>query len=146
DEPYRYVQPPSNARTSKAPTSAKAIVPVHAGVTGAQFANTQEQGPQLSLYLPGGAFHVSSSVTSVTVTAVPAAPSPPLPLPKDGHLVGNVYRISATANGQSVAVVSSGRKEPSLQMRAPSAQQPGPVLEHRTTTGWQQAKTIRVGQ
>ena len=56
-----------------------------------------------------------------------------------------VYRINADAGGRSVPVVGSGKREPTLQMRAPSGRQPGPVFEHRTSAGWQRESTIRVG-
>jgi hypothetical protein len=143
DEPYRYVKPPASAKTTKAPTTVKVAVPVRSGSSAAQFANTGESGPQLSLYLPPKALAVTGAATSVKVTATPTAPSPPLP--SDGTIVTNVYRISATANGQPVAVMSSGPSEPTLQMRAPDARQPGPVMEHRTDNGWQRERTIRVG-
>lgn len=143
DEPYRYVNPPASAKTTKAPTSARVVVPVTGSASSAQFANTDESGPQLSLYLPPKALQVLGSEKSVVVTATPTAPS--APLPTDGTIVTNVYRISATAGGQPVGVVNSGPSEPTLQMRAPDARQPGPVMEHRTASGWERHRTIRVG-
>lgn len=143
DEPYRYVKPPSNAQTTKQPTTASVAVPIHGTTSVAEYANTGENGPQLSLYLPLGALQAPSGASSVTVTATPTAPSGVLP--KDGTIVTNVYRLSADAGGQSVSVVGSGKREPTLQMRAPSGRQPGPVFEHRTSSGWQREQTIRVG-
>ena len=143
DEPYRYVKPPASAKTTKAPTSAHVVVPVTAGSSAAQFANTGESGPQVSLYLPPKALQQTGAAKSVSVSVTPTAPT--APLPSDGTIVTNVYRITATANGQSVGVASSGPSEPTLQMRAPDAQQPGPVMEHRTDTGWKRERTIRVG-
>lgn len=143
DEPYRWVKPPANAKTTKAPTTAEKIVAVSGGFSTAQFANTSETGPQLSLYLPPKALQVPTGATSITVEAKPLAPA--APLPKDGTILTNVYHLTATAGGQSVSVIGTGPSEPSLQMRAPTGQQPGPVFEHRTTTGWQRARTIRVG-
>jgi hypothetical protein len=143
DEPYRWVKPPGNAKTTQPPTSARKIVAVTGGFSTAQFANTAENGPQLSLYLPPKALQAPAGATSITVTAQPLAPAPPLP--KQGTILTNVYRLNATANGKPVPVVGTGPTSPSLQMRAPSAQQPGPVFQHRTATGWQQTRTIRVG-
>lgn len=144
DEPYRYVKPPANAKTTKTPGVGRAVLPVRNGSNpDGQYANTGENGPQLSYYLPGGAFHVPASAKSVTVTAKPLAPS--APLPKDGTIVTNVYRLAATTDGgQSPQVTGSGPSEPTLQMRAPDARQPGPVFEHLTPSGWERAKTIRV--
>lgn len=143
DEPYRWIKPPAYAKSTKQPTSAHKIVPVSGGFSTAQFANTGESGPQLSLYLPPKALKAPTGASSIDVTVQPLAPSPPLP--KDGTISTNVYRITATANGQAVDVTQSGPSEPSLQMRAPDSRQPGPVFEHRTATGWQRARTIRVG-
>jgi hypothetical protein len=144
DEPYRYVNPPSSAKTTKTPGDARAVLPVRNGTNpNGQYANTGESGPQLSYYLPGNAYHLPASATSVTVTVKPLAPS--APLPKDGTIVTNVYRIAAVGNGgQPVQVTGSGPSEPSLQMRAPDARQPGPVFEHLTPSGWVRARTIRV--
>jgi hypothetical protein len=144
DEPYRYVNPPASAKTTKAPGDGQAVLPVRNGTNpNGQYANTGESGPQLSYYMPAHAFQVPPSATSVRVTAKPLAPT--APLPKDGTIVTNVYRIAATTDGgQPVKVTGSGPSEPSLQMRAPDARQPGPVFEHRTSSGWERARTIRV--
>ena len=143
DEPYRWVKPPANAKSTKQPTTAEKLVAVSNGFSTAQFANTGESGPQLSLYLPPKALQVPAGTTSITVEAKPLAPA--APLPKDGTILTNVYHLTATAGGQPVSVTGTGPSEPSLQMRAPSGQQPGPVFEHRTTNGWQRSRTIRVG-
>lgn len=143
DEPYRWVKPPAGAKTTKAPTSVEKLVAVNGGFSAAQFANTAEVGPQVSLYLPPKALQVPTGATSITVDVKPLAPT--APLPKDGTILTNVYHMTATAGGQSVAVIGTGPSEPSLQMRAPTAKQPGPVFEHRTATGWQRTRTIRVG-
>lgn len=143
DEPYRYVKPPANAKTTKAPTGAHKTVAVTNGSSTAQYINTEEQGPQVSFYLPQKALKVPAGVTSVSVSVQPLAPAPPLPT--DGTIVGNVYRLQATANGQSIQVVDSGPSEPVLLMRAPDARQPGPVFEHRTAAGWQKVRTARYG-
>ena len=143
DEPYRWVKPPANAKTTKAPTTANAIVAVRGGLSTAQFANTAEVAPQISLYLPPKALQVPTGATSIAVEVKPLAPV--APLPKDGTIVTNVYHLTATAGGQSVSVIGTGASEPSLQMRAPTGRQPGPVFEHRTASGWQRTRTIRVG-
>ena len=146
DEPYRYVQRPANApgpASSKAPTTAKAVLTVQNGLTAAGYSNSAEQGPQISLYVPAGALRVSTPATSVTVTAQPLAPSSPLP--SDGTIVTNVYRITATADGKEAQLVGTGNHAPTIQMRAPSGKQPGPVFEHRTSSGWQKVQTIRTG-
>jgi hypothetical protein len=143
DEPYRYVDPPPTAKTTKTPTTAEAPVPVKNGQSGAQFANSAESGPQISVYVPPGALQVPTGVTDITVTAEPLAPS--APLPTDGKIVTNVYRVHAEAAGEDVPVVGTAQQAPSIQMRAPTARQPGPVFERRTANGWEQLHTIRAG-
>lgn len=146
DEPYRYVHRPADAQsapTNKAPTEAKATLAVRGGVSGAGYSNSGENGPQISLYVPAGALKVPAGATSVVVTAQPLAPTPPLP--SDGRIVTNVYRITATADGQPVQLVGTGNHAPTIQMRAPTGKQPGPVFEHRSGSGWAHAPTIRTG-
>jgi hypothetical protein len=143
DEPYRYVNPPADAKTTKQPTVARQTVGVRNGTNVTQFANSAETGPQVSVYVPAGSLDVPSGVTSIELTATPKAPAPPLPA--DGTIVGNVYDIVATADGKLLDVVGTGKEAPTLQFRAPTAKQPGPVFEHRTPSGWVQSRTIRVG-
>ena len=146
DEPYRYVQRPANApvpATSKAPTTAKAVLTVQNGISAAGYSNSGEQGPQISLYVPAGALRVPTTATSVVVTAQPLAPSPPLPA--DGTIVTNVYKISALADGKDAQLVGTGNHAPTIQMRAPTGKQPGPVFERRTASGWEKVQTIRTG-
>jgi hypothetical protein len=143
DEPYRYVQPPPDAKTTNKPTTASATVNVRNGVNGNQFANSAETGPQISVYVPTGSLKVPSGATSLTLTATPKAPT--APLPTDGTIVTNVYDVAVVAGGNPADVTGTGHQAPTIQMRAPSAKQPGPVFEHRTATGWEQARTVRVG-
>jgi hypothetical protein len=146
DEPYRYVQaPPGYHNPTKKPTIAQADVPVNNGRSSAQYANSAEVGPQISLFVPAGALQPPAGATTIVVTATPEAPSKPLPT--DGRIITNVYRITATGNGQNAAVIGKGATEPALQMRAPKPPTGQlPVFEHRTPTGWQHSQTIRIGQ
>jgi hypothetical protein len=146
DEPYRYVHRPPNAPsapTNKAPTTATATLAAKGGISAAGYSNSSENGPQISLYVPAGALRVPATATTVVVTAKPLAPQPPLP--SEGTIVSNVYRIAAVADGKDAQLVGTGNRAPTIQMRAPTGRQPGPVLEHRTGTGWQKVSTIRAG-
>ena len=146
DEPYRYVQPPAGTATTKAPTVAKASVAVNAtGQSSAAYSNSAEVGPQIVLYLPAGSLHAPAGVTAIQVSETPLAPS--APLPTDGTIVTNVYRVAATTDKGPVQIVGKTDNQlPALQMRAPSSRQPGPVYERRTGNGWQRLPTLRVGQ
>jgi len=145
DQPYRYVQAP-NGKTTKPPTVAKATVSVNPqGLSGAAYSNSLENGPQIVLYVPAGSLQAPAGVTSIQLTETPLAPS--APLPTDGTIVTNVYRVAATTSkGPAQIVGKTTNQTPTLQMRAPSAKQPGPVYERRTATGWQRLDTLRVGQ
>lgn len=142
DEPYRYVNPPAGAKQTPAPTQAKATLTVSKGSNDNGYANSAENAPQVSVFFPNGALSVPSGATSVDVAATPEAANPPLP--SKGTIVGNVYRVTATADGNNLTVVGKGNAAPTLQMRAPSSQY-SVVFEHRTANGWELGHTIRIG-
>lgn len=143
DEPYRYVDPPASYRTTKPPTTATGTLKVTNGRSGSAQINTSEYGPQLALYVPVGSFSVPDGATDVTVTAAPvSAPGTRSP---DGTIEGNVYRVTATAPGGTVDLIGSGTQAPVLDLRAPTARQPGPVFEHYENGEWTSYETSRVG-
>lgn len=143
DEPYRYVNPPPGYRTTQPPATATAKLTVSTGRTPSVQINTAEYGPQLALFLPPGALAPPVGATSVTVTAAPTMP--PHASPSDGTIVGNVYRITATAPGGTVDLIGFGNDAAVLDMRAPTAQQPGPVFEHFDNGRWTSYETVRIG-
>jgi hypothetical protein len=143
DEPYRYVEPPPTAKTTKTPTTASSTVPVREGRNVGQFVNSAESGPQISVYVATGALAVPPDADSVRVTATPLGPE--APLPTDGDIVTNVYRVAAVAGGAEPNITGRGTGGVAIDMRAPTARQPGPVFERRTADGWEQLKTIRSG-
>jgi hypothetical protein len=144
DEPYRYVDPPPTAKTTKSPTTAKATVDVRNGTNANQFATSAEVAPQVVVYVTAGSFRVPAGVTSIELTATPKAPT--APLPDDGTLVGNVYVLAATADGKPLELTATGNDAPTLQMRAPQGKQPTTTFEHFEDGRWVPAKTARIGQ
>lgn len=146
DEPYRYVQKVAGASSAKEPTPGDVTVRASGGRNLASGAATSaEIGPQVSLYVPALALATPTDAKIVTVTAVPVAPVSPLP--RDGKIVTNVYRLTAVASEGPVTVVAVSRSAtPVLQMRAPSSRQPGPVFEHRVGDHWKRVPTSRIGQ
>jgi hypothetical protein len=148
DQPYRYVQPPPGAKATPPPTSAHQTLKVTGtGLNQTGYANSGEIGPQIVYYVPPGAFKAPTGATTIDVSETPLAPSPPLPT--DGTVTGNVYRVTATTAKGPVTVVGHGVNQlPTLNMRAPSAKQPGPVFEYRTNAAdsWHRASTLRIGQ
>lgn len=102
------------------------------------YVNTAEVGPQASLYFPAGSLALPPGTRLLLLSVTPEAPTSGVRL--DGRITGNVYRVAATADAEPISLrPQSGR--PSLQLRAPSSRQPGPVLEHRDATGWH--RTVR---
>lgn len=145
DEPYRYVQVPPGSKQKGPPTTATAPVAVRNGVNNAAIVNSAEVGPQVSVYVPPGSLQAPPGAGSITITATPSAPKPPLP--SDGVIVGDVYTITATApEGPVIIIGKSQNQTPTLQMRAPTAQQPGPTFERFDGKKWTSSETIRVGQ
>jgi len=146
DQPYRYVvRPAGDTQKTPAPTSAQTSIVVRNGVSVAAFVNSLESGPQISVYIPAGSLQAPPGASRIQLTATPSAPKPPLPA--DGQIVSNVYTISATASGGSVNIVGKGDNQtPTLQMRAPTSQQPGPTFETFDGKKWTSSETIRVGQ
>jgi hypothetical protein len=143
DEPYRYVDPPANYRTTKPPTTATDTLKVTNGQSESAQINTSEYGPQLALYVPVGAFAAPAGQGAVTVTASPV--SAPDTSPSDGAIEGNVYRVTATSRGRAVDLIGFGTQAPVLDLRAPTARQPGPVFEHYESGEWTAHQTSRVG-
>jgi hypothetical protein len=145
DEPYRWVQPQTGTRSTQAPSSATVTLKAAGGRSlDAGQATSSEVGAQVKIFLPALSLAPPELARSVTVNAVPHAPSEPLP--GDGRIVTNVYRVSASASGGPVRVVgSSDRATPVIQMRAPTGRQPGPVFEYRDDGPWQRVPTTRVG-
>jgi hypothetical protein len=143
DEPYRYVSAPPGAKvTVKKPTGAKAIFSVAAGVNPADVTLVSgESGPQVSVFLPEGGVNAASGRTTAEVN--PEAVTDP---PADGRLDGNVYRLSLT-NPTGPVAFTSGIINATIYLRASTAAQPGPVIEHRTAPGqkWGRLKTSRMG-
>src|SRR4051794_3828469 len=91
DAPYRYVDPPPGAAKTPPPTTARKVLRVTNGRSLADYANSGEFAPKITFYIPAGAFPLPPTAHAVRVTAPPLAPPPPLPA--DGRIVTNIYRL-----------------------------------------------------
>lgn len=142
DEPYRYVSAPAGARTTAAPTSGSGSSPL-AGGTNSEGMSIQssEQSPQVSLFVPQKGLAAAGS--RLVVTASPLAPTDQ---PPGATIDGNVYDLAVTAAGPVTLTPQAAIA--TLYMRATTAKQPGPVMEHRSaaTGPWKQLQTSRGGQ
>jgi len=142
DEPYRYVRPPVGAKRTPPPISVVASTPVTGGASADGLSlSSAETGPQVALFLPAGALGAPSGTISVTVD--PTAPADP---PAGGEIDGNVYTLTLTDPAGPVALTPKAALA-TLYLRATTARQPGPVMEHRDAAGrpWQLLQTSRGG-
>ena len=129
DEPYRYVAPPAGATATAEATTARATSPVVAGVSSYGLSvTTAESGPQFSLYVPPRAFAVTGS--RLVVEATPLAPTDQ---PAGARIDGNVYVVAFPGAG-TVSLTPQAALA-SLYMRATTAKQPPPVMQHRPAAG-----------
>lgn len=142
DEPYRYVAPPAGAKKTAPPTTARATSPVVGGVsTNGMTLATAESGPQLSLFVPPRA--IATGGATLVVEAKPLAPADQ---PSGARIDGNVYDVTMT--GQGPVTLTPQAALATLYLRATSARQPPPTMEHRASAGeqWKALDTARGGQ
>jgi hypothetical protein len=102
---------------------------------------TAESGPQFSLFLPPRA--VATGGSTLVVTAKPVAPTDQ---PSGARIDGNVYVV--TMAGQGPVTLTAQAALATLYLRATSARQPPPKMEHRAAAGdaWTALDTARGGQ
>jgi hypothetical protein len=142
DEPYRWVVPPQGEqRTRLAATEAFMRIPVTGGANVESQARSDEKGPQILLTALAGAFAVPPGASSIMMRAVPRAV--PDVQPDDGHVVSNLYVITAEAEGRPVALTRDYSL--ALNLRAVRSTAQAVVVCRWTGTAWQQLATARIG-
>ena len=143
DEPYRYIVAPPNAKKAKGPATSAAV---STGVknnanAGDLFGSSEEQGPQVTFFIPaGGIGPITGSTVKVTATPQAAGGS------ANGPFVGNAY-VVAVAVGGSPTLTATGTSGAQFQLRAPSGKQPGPTIEWHPpgATAFRPLTTARTG-
>lgn len=100
DQPYVWLDPPPGHPGN--PTSNSATVNVSGSTSPLITLDTLELNPQAQLFAPPGGLKLPAGTTSITISIAPVEPQSP---PTDGHVDGNVYRISIV--NQAGAVVSA---------------------------------------
>jgi hypothetical protein len=142
DEPYRWVVPPQGEQPTRlSATEASMRVPVTAGTNVESRAQSNEKGPQITLTAFAGAFAVGPGPSSITVRAVPQAV--PDVQPDRGHVVSNLYVITAEAEGRAVSLARDYALL--LNLRAVRSTAQAVVVCRWTGAGWQQVPTDRIG-
>jgi hypothetical protein len=143
DEPYRWVVPPQGEqRTRLEATEASMRIPVTGGANAESRAQSNEKGPQVLLTAFAGAFAVPPRASSITVRAVPRAV--PDVEPDRGHVVSNLYVITAEAQGGGPVTLARDYAL-LLNLRAVRSTTQAVVVCRWTGTGWQQVATERIG-
>ena len=145
DEPYRYVNRPAGAPVTAEPTSARSSSPVEAGVTSyGMNTTTAEQGPQFTVFVPPKALRVVGGTSTLQVVVTPLATATDRPAGKAAD--GNTYQV-ALASGSGTVTLTAQSALSTLQMRATTAKQPGPVVHYRpgSSGAWRPLQTTRSG-
>jgi hypothetical protein len=106
------------------------------GSTPLVVAGTMELPPQAQIYAPPGALIPPPETTSITVSITPVLPAT---LPTDGHIVGNVYRITV-ANQLGVELAGRAGAGVTVVLRAPD-RIPGSAVELASDQGWRRLTT-----
>jgi hypothetical protein len=141
DQPYRYASTSRTASVTANPAGgAQDSLSVLGGVNSHLASlRSDEIGPQVWVYLPAGVLATPGG--KITVKVAPETPTSPS---ADGPIDGNVYRVSITDPAGPVTFKS---QRSTIQLRATTAKQPGPMIEHRVTPSqkWRLMATSRTG-
>ena len=137
-ERYRWLVPPPGQPGD--PKSASGTVQVKGGASPLIAFATGEQPPQAQIFATSGAFVLPGGTSSIKVSI--AAILPPT-LPTDGHIAGNVYRISV-ANQAGVGLTAPASAKVTVVLRGPD-NEPSVTLEQLTFEGWRPLKTEDAG-
>lgn len=140
DEPYRFVVHTAGQQTTKAPTTARSVVPVTKGLAAAATANSAEQAPQVSVLIPTGRLHAPTGTKQIVLRAEPIRP---IAAPAGGYFWSNVYAIGAT---DAKVTMRDGNPAATITLRAASQQRPYPSVERYADGKWTSMQTVPVGQ
>lgn len=144
DEPYRYVKKSPDLPPTAPPTEAHGTSTVKNSLNNQLlYPSSQEQGPQISLFLPRNAIKTGASATKIDLYAKPIAPDSQ---PGNGVIAGNIYRISATSDSEEV-LPNGDATIGTISLRLPKGEAAGPIMEYRPAPNahWRILKTNQVG-
>ncbi len=136
--PYLWLLPPAGAAGGA--QGATGTSGVAAGTNRLIAIATPELQPQAQLFATPGAFVLPAGTTSIKLSIEPVLPQA---LPTDGHIEGNVYRISVD-NQAGVPLVAPASAEVTVGLRGPYTT-PNQVIAVDDGTGWHKLKTDDAG-
>ncbi len=137
-EPYRWLQPPPGQ--AGGPTSAAGAAEPVNGSNPLIALATGEQPPQAQIFATPGSLGLPAGTTLIKMSIRPVAPAT---LPTDGHIDGNVYRISVT-NQAGVDLTAPASQKVTVVMRSPG-DDANVTMMQRTSVGWRSLETKGAG-
>lgn len=136
--PYVWLVPPAGLKGGA--KGAKGAVAVDGGANRLIAIATPEQDPQAQLLATSGALVLPAGSTKVDFSIEPVLP---LELPADGHIDGNVYRISVT-NQAGTPLTAPASALVTVVLVSPHSD-PDRMIELDTGQGWQPLDTQNQG-
>jgi hypothetical protein len=132
---YRWLSPPPGEHGGAEGTSR--VIPVSGSSSPLITLATAEVPPQAQLFAQPGALVMPAGTTSLSVSLTPV---PPDIQPIDGHIAGNVYRVTITTQA-GVLVTAPASAEVTLVLRHPDITASDATLSLLTNGAWQPLKT-----
>jgi len=137
-EPYRWLVPPAGQPGDA--KSAAATAKPEGGASPLLALATPEQPPQAQLFASPGSLVLPAGTTSIKMSIAPILPQM---LPAEGHIAGNVYRISVTDQAGTPLTAPASAKV-TIVMRTP-ASEPFVTIEQAGLFGWKSLTTEDAG-
>lgn len=144
DEPYRFITPPADLPPTHPATQAHGSSTVQNDTNDQLlFPSSQEQGPQIALYLSRHTLKAAPNAKQIDLYALPQAPDAQ---PSSATISGNVYHITALSDTGPITI-NGAAPLGTISLRLPQGQPANPVMEYRpnTTTAWRQIGLRQVG-
>jgi hypothetical protein len=138
-EPYRWLDPAAGQPAGA--TGATAAIPVRNGKSPLVAVATPELEPQAQIFAQPDGLTITPGARTIKVSIEPVASEG---VPTDGHIDGNVYRISVLDDtGAALTAPASARV--SVVLRATDPAQAEATLERFSNGSWQRLKTSPSG-
>jgi len=141
-EPYRWVSPPPGEQGGA--EGITAVVPVTGGQSPLVTLSTTEVPPQAQLFAEPGGLTMPSGTTSLAVGIQPVPLDAGAAAPADGHIAGNVYRITITTQA-GAPVTAPATAEVTVILRAPDATTTDGTIVQLVAGTWMPIKTEAAG-
>lgn len=138
-EPYVYLAPPAGAQGGA--QGASATLALEGGTSPLVAIATPENVPQAQIFAAPGSLTLPPGTTSLTAEITPI---PPPAEPADGHISGNVYRISIT-NQAGTPVTAPAAAQVSIVMRAADPQVLNGIIARFANGTWEHLETAPAG-